>query len=78
MHNPFENLWICRGHNPTHIFINYEDGEESIDDFSDVTINIRELDDVLMKDVGNKIADSGKYANQCVLGVVIFLQMLLM
>ena len=26
----------------------------------DVVINIRELDDVLMRDVGNKIADSGK------------------
>ena len=34
--------------------------EESIDAFSDVGINIRELDDVLMKDVGNKIADSGR------------------
>lgn len=38
-----------------------EKHEDSSDDFSDVTINIRELDDVLMKDVGNKIADSGKY-----------------
>ena len=27
----------------------------------DVVINIRELDDVLMRDVGNKIADSGKW-----------------
>ena len=26
----------------------------------DIVINIRELDDVLMRDVGNKIADSGK------------------
>ena len=26
----------------------------------DVIINIRELDDVLMKDVGNKIQESGK------------------
>ena len=26
----------------------------------DVVINIRELDDVLMRDIGNKIADSGK------------------
>ena len=32
----------------------------SIEDSSDVTINIRELDDVLMKDVGKKIAESGK------------------
>ena len=38
-----------------------EKHEDSSDDFSDVTIDIRELDDVLMKDVGNKIADSGKY-----------------
>lgn len=26
----------------------------------DVTINIRELDDVLIKDVGNKLANSGR------------------
>ncbi|CAI8018802.1 IQ motif and ankyrin repeat domain-containing protein 1 [Geodia barretti] len=38
-----------------------ENYEESNDDFSDVSINIRELDDVLMKDVGNKIAGSGKW-----------------
>lgn len=39
-----------------------DDGStENADDFSDVTINIRELDDVLMKDVGKKIAESGKY-----------------
>ena len=30
------------------------------DEHVDIVINIRELDDVLMKDVGNKIADSGK------------------
>ena len=34
---------------------------EGSEEFFDVTINIRELDDVLMKDVGNKIAESGKY-----------------
>ena len=39
-----------------------DDGtRESCDEYSDVTINIRELDDVLMKDVGNKISQSGKY-----------------
>ena len=30
------------------------------DEKADVVINIRELDDVLMKDVGNHIASSGK------------------
>lgn len=27
---------------------------------ADIIVNIREMDDVLMKDVGNKIADSDK------------------
>ena len=35
-----------------------DDGEE--DEQVNVTINIRELDDVLMKDVGNIILESGK------------------
>ena len=30
----------------------------------DVTINIRELDDVLIKDVGNKILESGKWVKK--------------
>lgn len=38
-----------------------DESSESSDEYSDVTINIRELDDVLMKDVGNRIAQSGKY-----------------
>lgn len=35
-----------------------EDGED--EEKADVVINIKELDDVLMKDVGNHIATSGK------------------
>lgn len=35
-----------------------EDEEEA--EKADTIINIKELDDVLMKDVGNKIAASGK------------------
>ena len=34
--------------------------EEEIADKCDVMINIKELDDVLMKDVGGKIKASGK------------------
>lgn len=30
-----------------------------------ITVNIREMDDVLMKDVGNKIAESNKYLYIC-------------
>ena len=36
-----------------------EDEEEA--EKADAIINIKELDDVLIKDVGNKIAGSGKY-----------------
>ena len=36
-------------------------GDEEDDDVKvDVVINIRELDDVLLKDVGNKITNSDK------------------
>lgn len=35
--------------------------DDNDDKSADVSINIRELDDVLMKDVGNKISDSGRY-----------------
>jgi hypothetical protein len=35
-----------------------EDGED--EEKADVIINIKELDDVLIKDVGNRIASSGK------------------
>lgn len=34
--------------------------EEEEDAKVDVIVNVRELDEVLMKDVGNKIAESGK------------------
>ena len=37
-----------------------EDGLESCDEISDIIINIRELDDVLMKDIGNRIGCSHK------------------
>ena len=37
------------------------DEEEEEAEKADTIINIKELDDVLMKDVGNKIAASGKY-----------------
>lgn len=37
--------------------------EDDVD--SATVINIRELDDVLMKDVGHKIAHSGRYARTC-------------
>ena len=40
-----------------------DESSETNDEISDATINIRELDDVLMKDVGNKIAESGKYVD---------------
>lgn len=36
--------------------------ENDDDEKADVTINIKELDDVLIKDVGNHIASSGKCA----------------
>ena len=36
-------------------------GEEEEDDKADVVINIKELDDVLMRDVGNRIASSNKW-----------------
>ena len=45
---------------PSHTAGEDKQFEESSEDIGDVTINIRELDDVLMKDVGNKILDSGK------------------
>ena len=35
-------------------------GTDEEEDKADVTINIKELDDVLIKDVGNHIALSGK------------------
>lgn len=41
-----------------HIDLDLEDLEEEVK--ADVVINIRELDDVLMKDVGDKIAQSNK------------------
>ena len=39
-----------------------EDDEEEEEKANEV-INIRELDDVLIKDVGNKIASSGRYVS---------------
>ena len=36
------------------------EGDEEEAEKADVIINIKELDDVLFKDVGNKIAASGK------------------
>ena len=41
-------------------YFTYTDGSLIESEHVDVVINIRELDDVLMRDVGNKIADSGK------------------
>ena len=32
-----------------------------MDDFPGQKVNMKELDDVLIRDVGNKIRDSGKY-----------------
>lgn len=42
-------------HHPVGLDLEGEDEETA-----DVTINIKELDDVLIKDVGNHIASSGK------------------
>lgn len=41
-----------------YVDLDLEDLEEEVK--ADVVINIRELDDVLMKDVGDKIAQSNK------------------
>lgn len=41
-----------------YVDLDLEDLEEEVK--GDVVINIRELDDVLMKDVGDKIAQSNK------------------
>ena len=35
----------------------------------DIVINIRELDDVLMKDVGNRIVQSGRYVCRLHVGI---------
>ena len=43
------------------VFLSDDESVGDSDGCPDVTVNIQELDDVLMKDVGNKIADSGKY-----------------
>ena len=40
-----------------------DDIEQDDVDHANVVINIRELDDVLMKDVGLKIAQSGRYTH---------------
>ncbi|KAL5457164.1 hypothetical protein EMCRGX_G034406 [Ephydatia muelleri] len=44
--------------------------EEEIADKCDVMINIKELDDVLMKDVGGKIKASGKYGKFVVIDLL--------
>lgn len=43
------------------IILDIDDEEDDENTPVDVTVNIREMDDVLMKDVGNKIAESNKY-----------------
>lgn len=41
------------------------DDDDDDDVKVDVVINIRELDDVILKDVGNKIASSNKWVSNC-------------
>ena len=56
----FDSSSRCECHGRSSLFHPSEAAGEK-EDVPGIKVNIRELDDVLLRDVGNRIADSKKY-----------------